>query len=81
MAPTAVTVKPTLAERHHLEGCPANRIESYPASKPHRVEDGNGNAIVTTRTVTVVRCVTCGGQRVDDPLKAATSQSETAPTE
>lgn len=38
-----------LVERDHREGCPAERTESYPATKP----DGT--------TVTVSHCLDCGG--------------------
>lgn len=64
---TAPSKGPELAERYHLEGCPSERIERYPAGKPRKVVDENGNVAVAQRTVIVTRCVDCGGERVTDP--------------
>lgn len=64
---------PELADRYHLEGCPAQRIEQYPAAKPRRVMDEDGHVHASHRTVIVVRCVDCGGEQVIDPTRAAKS--------
>lgn len=80
MPPTTTRVPPrvpTLADRFHLEGCPSQRIEKYPAVKPRRVTDDDGNVVVGHRTVTVVRCVDCGGEQVVDPTKPAKAEPDT----
>jgi len=45
---TAPDLATALAPRHHLDGCPAGRIERITTETPHGV-------------VQLVRCVDCGG--------------------
>lgn len=56
----------------HLPGCPAERIETWSDTQPHRV-DGGGRVVHPARDVKVTRCTDCGahlvttldGERVD----------------
>jgi hypothetical protein len=41
-----------LPAREHLDGCPAERIETFSATRP------SGEKLV------VVRCISCGGQAI-----------------
>lgn len=50
---------PEMRERDHLEGCPAERVESFPNRKPPM-------GGMPARDVIVTRCMDCGEQRVKE---------------
>lgn len=53
------TDRPTLDERDHREGCPAERIEAYQAVRP-------ATAQREATPVVVTRCIDCGGEAVKE---------------
>lgn len=55
--------RPVLTDRYHLENCPqpADRVEQYDLVRPARPAKGEA-----AKTVTVVRCIECGGQQVKE---------------
>jgi len=48
------TPGPGLPDRDHLDGCPGNRVETHTQTGPKG-------------TVTVTRCIDCGGQTSKEP--------------
>ena len=58
---TATKEPAVLADRYHLENCPQpeGRVEEFDATRPPRPAKGEA-----AQTMTVTRCMECGGQRV-----------------
>lgn len=63
LTPREVAVRAILRERDHLDGCPVygstvGRVEAYAATRP-----ANPAAARPAQTMTVARCIECGGTR------------------
>lgn len=61
MATTSKRKVPELPERAHRYGCVGERIETFTGNRPASARTG-----ARAQTMTVVRCMDCGGQVVYD---------------
>lgn len=73
--PTTKDKPATLPERDHLEGCPAERVERYEAPRPRKTLNDDGEPVIVHSKVVVIRCIDCGGERVERP-RAPTTEKE-----